>query len=181
MDTPSQNALTELHLDELTQLNMFIFVTRAHACACEHTLSCPPISKYAEKYMMIFCHAIELALEVKRFVYYDRDIARLTEQSRCEQENFLSLKNYTSVPEIVLTEIDMFTTNEHTLKDNNILYSLEFSRGIYFMVLSISAKKQFSRKNYHGQAFQCRIAAVMNLKFRGRKFSRLCSDLRHPL
>ena len=39
MDTPSQNALAELHLDELTQLNMFIFVTRAHARACEHTLS----------------------------------------------------------------------------------------------------------------------------------------------
>ena len=78
---------------------------------------------------------------MKRFVYYDRDIARPTEQSRCEQENVLSLKNYTSIPEIVLTEIDMFTTNEHTLKDNNILYSLKFSRGIYFMVLSISAKK----------------------------------------
>ena len=28
------------------------------------------------------CHAIELALEVKRFVHYDSYIARLTEQSR---------------------------------------------------------------------------------------------------
>ena len=92
-----------------------------------------------------FCHAIELALEVKSFVY-DRDIARLTEQSRCEQENFLSLKNYTSIPEIVLTETDVFTTNEPTLKDNNILYSLKFLRGIYFMVLSISAKKKFHGK-----------------------------------
>ena len=60
------------------------------------------------------CHAIELALEVKRFVYYDSYIARLTEQSRC-----------------VLFESDKITPAYQ-----------KFSRGKYFTVLPNSAQKQ---------------------------------------
>ena len=82
------------------------------------------------------------------------------------------IENTTGIIESLLRKKIFFTQLYHIvqLQLEQIPYSLKFWRGKYFVVLPNSAQKQIFTDKISWSNFQPRIAAVMNLKFRGRNF-----------